>query len=140
VAGNGRFRAEVERLAGPNTRFVGRVDDAGLRDLFRRCRAVLMPGVEDFGIVPVEAQACGAPVIAIDAGGARDSVMPGVTGELVDTDPSGAGEVAVWARALDTFDSTRYDSRAVRSHAETFSRVRFRKAMADVVARTLSSS
>lgn len=137
VAGEGRFRAEVERLAGPKTRFVGRVDDAGLRDLFRRCRALLMPGVEDFGIVPVEAQACGAPVLAVDAGGARDSVVPGVTGELIAVHAE-TDEVEVWARALDTFDGTRYDTGSIRAHAETFSRSHFRTAMADVVAATLS--
>ncbi|ADB73199.1 glycosyltransferase [Geodermatophilus obscurus] len=139
VAGEGRARAEVEQLAGPGTTFVGRVDDEGLRDLFRRCRALLMPGVEDFGIVPVEAQACGAPVLAIDAGGARDSVLPGVTGELVPA----AGEdeeVDVWARALASFDGASYDPAAIRRHAESFSRAHFRGAMADVVDRVLSSS
>ncbi|WP_207225894.1 glycosyltransferase [Blastococcus saxobsidens] len=131
VAGDGRSRTEVEQLAGPQTRFVGRVDDDGLRDLFRRCRALLMPGIEDFGIVPVEAQACGAPVIAIDAGGARDSVLPGVSGELVPTD--GSDDVSTWARALRTFDESTYDAHRIRTHAESFSRPAFRRAMADVV-------
>jgi glycosyltransferase involved in cell wall biosynthesis len=140
VAGDGRFRAEVEQLAGPGTRFVGRIDDAGLRDLFRRCRALLMPGIEDFGIVPVEAHACGAPVVAIDAGGARDSVVPGMTGELVSTEHAGGDEVDAWARALDSFDSTRYDARRIRTHAESFSRAHFRSAMAEVVTKTLSAS
>ncbi|SDN55565.1 glycosyltransferase [Geodermatophilus sp. DSM 45219] len=138
VAGEGRSRAEVAQLAGPGTRFVGRVDDAGLRDLFRRCRALLMPGVEDFGIVPVEAQACGAPVVAVDAGGARDSVLPGVTGELVPA-VGPDEEVAAWARALGSFDDAAYDARRTRTHAESFSRARFRSAMADVVAKTLSA-
>ncbi|MCZ2830871.1 glycosyltransferase [Modestobacter sp. VKM Ac-2986] len=132
VAGNGRIRAELEQLAGPDTRFVGRVDDEGLRDLFRRCRALLMPGVEDFGIVPVEAQACGAPVIAIDAGGARDTVLPGRTGELVPvTGPE--EEVETWSRQLLAFDPTAYDSQDIRRHAEAFSRLEFRRAMAGVV-------
>lgn len=140
VAGDGRYRAEVERIASPRTRFVGRVDDAELRDLFRRCRALLMPGVEDFGIVPVEAQACGAPVLAIDAGGARDSVLPGVTGELVPTTHSQADEAKTWAGALDSFDPRRYDAHRIRAHAESFSRARFRTAMAQVVDQTLSKS
>jgi glycosyltransferase involved in cell wall biosynthesis len=132
VAGDGRIRAEMEALAGPSTRFVGRVDDAGLRDLYRRCRALLMPGIEDFGIIPVEAMACGAPVIAIDAGGAQDSVLPGETGALV---PVGGDEVGTWAEALRSHDPDSYDPARVRAHAETFSRTRFRDAMADVVAR-----
>ena len=137
VAGDGRSRTEVEHLAGPRTRFVGRVDDDGLRDLFRRCRALLMPGVEDFGIVPVEAMACGSPVVAIDAGGARDSVLPGVTGELVPTDES--DEVDAWASCLQSFDDYSYDARRIRAHAERFSRDSFRNGMADVVRKTLEA-
>nr|WP_208383087.1 glycosyltransferase [Modestobacter marinus] len=140
VAGDGRARAELEELAGPDTRFVGRVDDAELRDLFRRCRALLMPGTEDFGIVPVEAQACGAPVLAIDAGGARDSVLPGVTGELVPPAPLGGDEVDAWAHQLASFDAAAYDSAVIRRHAESFSRASFRKAMADVVTATIEAA
>ena len=137
VAGDGRARAEVEQLAGPGTTFLGRVDDDGLRDLFRRCQALLMPGVEDFGIVPVEAQACGAPVLAIDAGGARDSVLPGVTGELLPSATAGQDEVEVWARALASFNGADYDPAEIRRHAESFSRSRFRHAMADVIGKVL---
>jgi len=133
VAGDGRARAEAEALAGPDTRFVGRIDDAALRDLYRRCRALLMPGIEDFGIVPVEAQACGAPVLAVDAGGARDSVVPGVTGVLVAS--ADQGEVEAWAAALRSFDPLDYDAAAIRRHAEGFSRARFRAAMAEVMVR-----
>jgi len=132
VAGEGRARAELEALAGPHTRFVGRVDDAELRRLFRSCTALLMPGVEDFGIVPVEAQACGTPVIAVDAGGTQDTVLPGVTGELVP--PVAAGdEVATWAAALGDFDPARYDPATIRRHAEGFSRAAFRDRMRAVV-------
>ncbi|WP_138733983.1 glycosyltransferase [Modestobacter excelsi] len=138
VAGEGRIRGELERLAGPDTRFVGRVSDDELRDLFRRCRALLMPGIEDFGIVPVEAQACGAPVIAVDAGGARDSVLPGRTGELIPV-TSSQDEVDTWARALRAFTPGSYAGADVRRHAETFSRARFRQAMGDVVTKTVSS-
>ncbi len=132
VAGDGRARAEVEELAGPTVRFVGRVDDETLRDLYRRCRALVMPGVEDFGIVPVEAQACGAPVVALDAGGARDSVVPGLTGELVPV-AAGGEEAAAWADRLAVFDASAYDSRAIRRHAEAFSRPRFRQEMNAIV-------
>ncbi len=138
VAGDGRSRAQVEALAGPHTRFVGRVSDDDLRDLYRRCRALLMPGVEDFGIVPVEAQACGAPVVAIGEGGARDSVLPGVTGHLVP--PSGEAELEAWSDALSRFDADEYDPRVVRRHAETFSRHAFREKMTDVVGSVLGRS
>ena len=139
VAGEGRALRQAQALAGPETTFVGRVDDDELRDLFRRCRALLMPGVEDFGIVPVEAQACGAPVIGVRAGGNLDTVLPGLTGELVApmTGPAADGddeaEVDRWAEVLRTFDAAAYDARRVRAHAETFSRAAFTASMARVV-------
>jgi glycosyltransferase involved in cell wall biosynthesis len=140
VVGDGRFRADMERLAGPRTRFLGRVGDEELRDLFRRCRALLMPGIEDFGIVPVEAQACGAPVVAVDAGGTRDSVVPGITGDLVPNAGDDDAAVTRWAGRLRAFSGGDYDAAVIRRHAESFSRARFRAAMADVVARTLTGA
>ncbi|WP_298804880.1 glycosyltransferase [uncultured Pseudokineococcus sp.] len=130
VAGDGRARADCERVAGPTVRFVGRTTDAEQLDLYRRCRALLMPGVEDFGIVPVEAQATGAPVVAAGAGGALDTVLPGRTGALVREEPDGA--VERWADALRAFDAD-LDPAAVRAHAEGFSRARFRSRMREVV-------
>jgi glycosyltransferase involved in cell wall biosynthesis len=139
VAGDGRARGVCEQLAGPGTTFLGRVDDATQRDLFRRCAAVLLPGVEDFGIVPVEAQACGAPVLAVAAGGALDTVVPGQTGELVDSAGQGEAEAAQrWSEALTAFRPTDYDPVAVRRHAEGFSREAFRSRMADVVSDVLA--
>jgi glycosyltransferase involved in cell wall biosynthesis len=136
VAGDGRLRAEVERLAGPRTRFVGWADGDGLRDLYRRCRAVLMPNVEDFGIVPVEAQACGAPVIAVGAGGARDTVVPGATGNLMPPD----ADADEWAERLAGFDAAAFDPARIRKHAEGFSRPRFRSEMAEVVQKVLAGT
>ena len=82
VAGDGRARRAVEAAAGPTVEILGRVDNEQMRDLYRSCRALLFPGEEDFGIMPVEAQACGAPVIARAVGGALDTVVPGTTGVL----------------------------------------------------------
>ena len=130
VAGDGRMRAQLEEIAGANVTFVGRVSDEGLRDLYRRCRALLMPGVEDFGIIPVEAQACGAPVVAIGAGGTLDTVVPGRTGELVSP---GGDETASWSEQLSAFDPDRYQVTTIRTHAEGFSRRTFRERMRSVV-------
>lgn len=139
VAGDGRAREEAEALAGPETTFLGRVDDETQRDLYRRCSALLMPGVEDFGIVPVEAMACGAPVIAVAAGGALDSVRPGVSGQLVDSaDRPDPEAVALWAEALSTFSPEAYRTAAVRAHAERFSPAAFEAAMARVVRAALA--
>ncbi len=72
LSSHDRLRA----LAGPTVHFLGWQPDAVVRDHFRRCRALLFPGEEDFGIVPLEAQACGTPVIAFGRGGATETIIP----------------------------------------------------------------
>ena len=74
VIGAGPERARLEAMAGPTVQFLGWQSDEIIRDHYRRCRALLFPGEEDFGIVPVEALACGAPVIALGRGGAAETV------------------------------------------------------------------
>jgi glycosyltransferase involved in cell wall biosynthesis len=74
VIGEGPERAHLRRVAGPSIRFLGWQPDEVIRDHYRRCRALLFPGEEDFGIVPVEALACGAPVIALGQGGAAETI------------------------------------------------------------------
>ncbi|MEJ8278248.1 glycosyltransferase [Pseudonocardia spirodelae] len=132
VVGEGRGEQACRRVAGPDVRFLGRVPHRELLALHRRARAVLMPGVEDFGIVPVEAMACATPVVALGQGGALDSIAPGVTGVLV---PPGDDEsvVAGFAEALRGFDPGAFDPAAVRRHAESFSRAQFRSRMRRIV-------
>jgi len=125
VVGEGRARAGLESGAGGDVEFLGRVDDATLRDLYRRCRALVFPGEEDFGIVPVEAMACGAPVLALDAGGVRDSVLDGVTGRLVTTEPTTADQVRRFAQAIEAFDPADFDAAAIAAHAAGFGRAAF---------------
>jgi glycosyltransferase involved in cell wall biosynthesis len=76
VIGSGQDEGRLRDLAGPTVRFLGWQPDAVIRDHFRRCKALLFPGEEDFGIVPVEAMACGAPVLAFGRGGATETVVP----------------------------------------------------------------
>src|SRR5207253_5684094 len=76
IIGTGQDEARLRALAGPTVRFLGWRTDAVIRDHLRSCRALLFPGEEDFGIVPVEAQACGAPVIAFGHGGATETIIP----------------------------------------------------------------
>lgn len=76
VIGSGPEARRLARIAGPTTRLLGWRPDAEIRDYMRRCRALIFPGQEDFGIVPVEAQACGAPVIAFGQGGATETIVP----------------------------------------------------------------
>jgi glycosyltransferase involved in cell wall biosynthesis len=76
VIGTGPERRRLERLAGEHIRFLGWQPDDVVRDHYRRCQALIFPGEEDFGLVPLEAQACGAPVIALGRGGALETVIP----------------------------------------------------------------
>jgi glycosyltransferase involved in cell wall biosynthesis len=76
LIGSGQDERRLRSLAGPTAQFLGWQSSAVLRDHLRRCRALLFPGEEDFGIVPVEAQACGAPVIAFGRGGATETIVP----------------------------------------------------------------
>jgi len=123
IAGDGPDRAALERAAastGADVQFLGRVSDDDIRELYRRSAVTLLPGEEDFGIAPLEAQACGRPVVALGRGGALETVVPGETGFLVDDMTPGAFAEAI-AQAIDrTFDAA-----AIRRHAERFSRARF---------------
>ncbi len=74
VIGEGTERARMQRLAGPCVKFLGWQPDDVIRDHYRTCKALLFPGEDDFGIVPVEAMACGAPVIALGRGGAAETI------------------------------------------------------------------
>ena len=132
VVGEGRMRAAVEAAGGSRVEMLGHVDDATLVDLYRRCRALVLPGEEDFGIIPVEAQACGAPVLARAIGGVRDSVVPGLTGTLYPS-ASSADEVDALARAIRAFDGASFDSGAIRAHAEKFSPEAFRARFAAAI-------
>ena len=101
---------------------------ADVRSLYRRAAITLLPGEEDFGIVPLEAAACGRPTVALSLGGATETVVSGTTGTLVD-DGSAAGFAEGIRRTLDTA----FDSDAIRSHAERFSRRRFSDEMAALI-------
>ena len=120
VVGDGPDRTRLESHANGGATFLGRLSDAALRDWYRRATVTLLPGEEDFGIVPLEAQACGRPVVALGRGGARETIVDGETGVLVD-DVSAEALADGIRRAI----AHRFDSRAVRAHAEQFGRTRF---------------
>ena len=134
IVGDGPDRASLESLAarGPGVRLLGRLDDAAVREHLRTAAAVLLPGEEDFGIVPVEAQACGRPVVALGRGGALDTVIDGETGVLV-----GETTVESLEAGLRRAAATRWQPARIRAHAETFSRRRFVAAIEQVVDDTM---
>ena len=120
VGGDGRDRTRLERLAGPTVKFLGRVPEADLPALVAGCRAFVFPGLEDFGIAPVQALAAGRPVIALAGGGALDIVQDGVNGILFPTP-----EVDDLCAALQRFERLSFDPAGLRRSAERFDRARF---------------
>ncbi len=131
IVGDGPARRALEtRAAGSRTEFAGAVDDAVLCELMRRARAVIVPGEEDYGLVPLEANAAGRPVIAYARGGALETIRPGTTGEYFEK-ATPHSLAAVLAR----FDSYAYDPTALRSHAEAFSPAVFKERFGSLVAR-----
>ena len=129
IVGEGPERERLARLAGRTTELLGWLPDEAVRDEYRRAAAVILPGEEDFGIVPLEAQACGRPVVALARGGALETVVPGHTGLLVDEPEAGAFAEAI-AHAVDRV----FDAAAIRRHAERFGRERFGDEMEAIVA------
>ncbi len=130
IAGIGGEADKLKALAGPNVEFLGRLSDADILALYRRCRALVFPGEEDFGIVPVEAQACGRPVIALGRGGAVETVLDGVSGVLF-ADQTEASLL----EAVEKSASIDWNADAIRAQAEQFSEARFIAGMADSIAR-----
>ncbi len=123
VTGSGAETAALKRMAGPTVEFVGHVDRATLKRLYATCRALIMPGEEDFGIVPVEVMASGRPVIAYGRGGALDTVIPGESGLLFEEQ-----SVESLGAALLKFEGEEhvFDPRAVAATARRFSVENFR--------------
>ena len=130
VVGEGPERRRLEALAGPSVTFMGHVDRQVLLDLFTRCHAYLTPGIEDFGIAPVEAMAAGKPVIAYGKGGATETVEDGVTGILVDRQ-----EPDRFADAIRKVDDLRVDPTALRDRSRRFDVPRFRSEWTAVLVR-----
>jgi glycosyltransferase involved in cell wall biosynthesis len=129
IAGDGPERLRLERAANGTVEFLGRLPNDQIRALYRRAAVTLLPGEEDFGIVPLEAQACGRPVVALGRGGTVETVIGGTTGTLVE-DLS----VEAFAEAVArTIDGT-FDAREIRAHAERFSRARFGDQIAALIA------
>lgn len=116
VVGTGPERERLQARFGDRVEFLGRVSDERLADLYSRARALVVANVEEFGIAAVEAQAAGRPVLAVDAGGTRETVVDGVTGILVP-----AGDERLLAEALLEVDFDAFDSQAIAAHARRFS-------------------
>ena len=136
VAGSGPGEKRCRRMAGANIEFLGTVSDETMAALYRGAKALIFPGCDDFGLVPVEAQASGTPVIALAAGGALESVTP-ETG-LLYTDPTVEGLAA----AVELFERSplRFDPRACVANAARFGAERFKRELLEQIDRAWADS
>ncbi len=128
IAGAGPDLARLKKRAERNIDFVGFVSNETLRDLYRHCRALVIPGREDFGLASLEAQACGRPVIAHAAGGSLESVTDPETGILFSSQT-----VQGLIDGVKRFEEMRFDPERLRTNAERFSRANFRQAVSDYI-------
>ena len=139
VVGEGPLRRVLERSAGANIEFLGWVDDAVLAALYGSCQALIFPGEEDFGIVPLEAQACGRPVIAYGKGGVLETVIP----VLANAENVGSASGVFFSEqtpshlieAVEVYRKLqgRFNPEKVRDHAAQFSAQRFRDQMLEYI-------
>ncbi len=128
IVGRGADEKRLKALAGPTIEFLGFVPDEELPSLYAHARALLFPQIEDAGIVPMEAQACGTPVIAYARGGILDVIADGCTGVLV-----AEQTVDAFMTALQSFDEKKYDRKAIREHAQQFHTDHFQRKMKEVI-------
>jgi glycosyltransferase involved in cell wall biosynthesis len=124
VAGTGPYRKYLESIAGNTVEFLGRVSDAQLALLYSKAKALIFPGEEDFGIVPVECQASGRPVIAFRGDGALETVQENITGMFFDT-PT----VESLMLLLEKFEKMNFHSDAIVKNSRQFSKSLFKEKM-----------
>lgn len=120
ILGGGPMLERLRERSGPNVELAGSVSRDRIIDELATARSLILPGVEDFGITPLEAMALGTPVVALGEGGVLDSVVDGVTGIFFES-----ATVESLRRALDAVESRAWDRTAIRARAAEFSRARF---------------
>lgn len=135
VIGSGRSTASLKRMAGPTIEFLGERTDSDVADHMQRCRALILPGIEDFGMTAVEAQAAGRPVIAAKGGGALETVVHGVTGLHVDP-----ADDAAWIVALHETCERSWDTDAIQQQASQYSKKAFLEKMDAAICRVAGNS
>ena len=131
IVGKGPDCERLQRMAGPTVEFRGHVPDEEVRDLIDKCSALIFPGEEDFGIAPVEAQACGKPVLAFRGGGAIETVIEGETGWFFD------GVRTTLTDAIRASEATRWNPGRIRANAERFDETSFHNRMTQIIERAV---
>ena len=133
IVGVGPDKAALRRLAGSNIEFLGEQSEEALVKLYERARALIFPGIEDFGLVPVEAQAAGTPVVAFAAGGALETVIDRETGTFFRKQT-----VEALVEAVGKLEKNQFDAEKIRKNAERFAVRRFRREFSDFVREKVS--
>lgn len=124
VIGEGRAGADLAELAGPTVELLGALDDDTVVDHLQRCRALILPGVEDFGMTAVEAQAAARPVVALAGGGALETVIPGETG-IIFSEATVDSLISALTEAI----TVAWDTTRIQANAERFNRAQFEGGM-----------
>jgi len=128
VFGEGPALEKLKSIAGKNIEFLGKVSDEKKRELYSKCLAFIHPQIEDFGITAVEAMASGRPVIAYGKGGARETVVPGQTGEFMDEQS--------WeelGNQIIRFEKEKYNPDTIKEYANQYDQERFKSQIKDFV-------
>ncbi len=134
VAGSGPMESKLRALAGKYTSFEIQPDPQRWRELLQQAKALIFPGVEDFGMVPIEAMACGTPVIALKKGGALDYIIEGQTGAFFE-EPSQES----LSQVIGAFDPTNYNQESLHRFAKKFATQQFEAAIAKEIREMLES-
>jgi glycosyltransferase involved in cell wall biosynthesis len=129
VVGSGPDLKRLQAAAGPSVEFLGRQPDDVVATLVSRCRALIFPGEEDFGMAPLEANAAGRPVIAFNGGGASETILPGLNGIFFQE-----ATVESLISSLDIFDTMQWNSHEIRAYATRFDSAVFRRNVCEFVA------
>ena len=141
IIGTGNIEADLKKMAGDNIRFLGWLSNDAIADYYSRCKALIFPGEEDFGIVPLEAQACGKPVIAYGAGGVLETIVPANTqsGLSTELEPTGVffyeqTEESLFT-AIDYFEENlnKFNTKEIRENAIHFDRSIFKKKIKEYI-------
>ena len=132
VVGAGGMTDKLKRMAGPTVQILGSLSDDAILELYRNCRLLVFPGEEDYGIVPLEAQACGRPVVAYAKGGALETVVDGRSGIFFEEQTLDSLEAAVLKCA-----DTEFSTDAIRANAVMFGSEQFIQSLARCVEKVL---
>ncbi|MBU0952215.1 MAG: glycosyltransferase [Elusimicrobia bacterium] len=134
IIGSGQEEKKLKKMANKNIEFLDWKNDDELKYYYQNCKALIFPGEEDFGIVPVEAQSCGTPVIAYSRGGAIETIVDGKTGVFFENQT-----VESLTRAIHKLGKIQFDSKEIHVHAQDFSRSVFKEKISKFIEKNLKN-